>query len=121
MTSFPQQQQQQHTSLLFILPTYSVASTYKLFFLKFELLNTRIFITSHNHLDIDSINNLDEFIQPPTILQRTTYLRCAKNISDNPTFEYDNDNKIIKYNQYKKHNHLYILIRNLTFISLQLY
>ncbi len=75
----------------------------------------------YNRLDVDSMDNLDEFIQPPTILQRTTYLRCEKNVSDNPTFECDNNDKIVKYSRCKKHNHLYILVRNLTFTSLQLY
>ncbi len=70
---------------------------------------------------MSSIDDLGEFIQSPTILQRTTYLRYLKNVSDNSAFEYNNDNKFVKYNRYKKYNYLYILIRNLTSASLQLH
>ncbi len=78
-------------------------------------------MTSYNRLDVENIDNLREFIQSPIVLQRIICLRCVKNIFDDPTFEYDSDDKIMKYSRYKKHNHLYILIRNLTFTSLQLY
>jgi len=67
------------------------------------------------------MNNLHEFIQPPTILLRIIYLRCAKNIFDNLIFKYDSDNKIIKYNRYKKHNYPYIPIYNLTFTVFRLH
>ncbi len=75
----------------------------------------------YNCFDVGSMDDLYEFIQPPTVLLRITYLRCAKNVSDDPTFEYDNDNKMIKYSRYKKYNYSSILVRSLTFTSFQLY
>ena len=67
------------------------------------------------------MDDLREFIQPPIVLQRTTYLHCAKNVSDNPIFKYNSDSKMMKYNRYKKHNRPYILVRNLTFTSFRPY
>ncbi len=78
-------------------------------------------MASHNRFDVGLMDDLGEFMQSPAILQRIICLRCAKNVSDDPAFECDNDNKMMKYNRYKKYNHLYILVRNLTFTSLQFY
>ncbi len=38
------------------------------FLFKFELLYIRILIASHSRLDMSSMNDFGEFIQPPTIL-----------------------------------------------------
>ncbi len=45
---------------------------------------------------MSSIDNFHEFIQPPAVLQRIIYLRYAKNVSDDPAFECDSDNKMMK-------------------------
>ncbi len=103
---------------MFILPVCSVVFICKLFLLKFELFNIRIFIAFYNRLDVGSMDDLGEFTQSPAILQRIIYLRYAKNVSDDPAFEYDSDNKMVKCSRYKKHNHLYILVCSLTFVSL---
>ncbi len=75
----------------------------------------------YNRLDVDSMDDLSEFIQSPAILQRITCLCCAKNVFDDSTFEYDTDDKMMKYSRYKKYNYLCILVRSLIFASLQLY
>ena len=54
-------------------------------------------MTSHGRLDVNLMNDLGKFMQSLTILQRTTYLRCLKNVSDDPAFKCDNDNKLVKY------------------------
>ncbi len=101
---------------MFILPVCSVASTYKLFLFEFELLNTRIFIMFYNRLDMGSMDDLGEFMQSPALLQRTIYLRCAKNVSDDLVFECDSDGKMMKCSRCKKYNYLCVLVRSLIFV-----